>query len=60
MKKYQVWVYVPQDEDWNDIDVVVFEIEAFNCNDAKQQAVVEAESRYEDCYVWEVTEEHII
>lgn len=57
MNTYQVFIDVPQDEEWLDIEVVSMEIEAFNCNDAKQIAVREAEAMYEDCYVWEVTED---
>lgn len=60
MKKYQVFIDVPQDDEWQEIIVESMEIEAFNCDDAKQQAVRLAESLYEDCYVWEVTEDDLI
>lgn len=57
MNKYQVFIDVPQDEEWENIDVETIIVEAFNCDDAKQIAVREAEAMYEDCYVWEVKEE---
>lgn len=58
MKTYQVFVDVPQDGDWEKpIKVETIIVKAFNCDDAKQIAVREAEAMYEDCYVWEVLEE---
>lgn len=58
MNKYQVFIDVPQDGEWeNIIDVETIIVEAFNCDDAKQIAVREAEALYGDCYVWEVTED---
>lgn len=60
MKKYQVFIDVPQDDEWQEISVESMEIEAFNCDDAKQQAVRFAEEMYKDCYVWEVTEDDVI
>ena len=60
MKEYQVFIDVPQDEEWENIDVETIIVEAFNCDDAKQIAVREAEAIYEDCYVCEVTEEDTI
>jgi len=60
MKTYQVFIDVPLDEEWQNIDVETIIVEAFNCDDAKQIAVREAEAIYGDCYVWEVTEDDII
>lgn len=60
MKKYQVYIDVPLDEDWNDIEVKEMEVRAKTCGDALIKANIKAEEIYGDCYVWEVTEEDII
>lgn len=60
MKKYQVFIDVAQTESWENIRVETMEVEAFNCDGAKQSAVTQAESLYEHCYVWEVTEDDVI
>lgn len=58
--KYQVYIDVPSDCEWEDIDVKSMEIEAFNCKDAHRKAVEEAEKLYPDFYVWEVIENDAI
>ena len=60
LKEYQVFIDVPQDEDWEEIEVESTTVEAFNCNDAYQTATREAQEKYEDFYVWEITEDDII
>lgn len=57
MNKYQVYIDVPQDGDWDDVAVETMEVYAFNCNDAKIVANIEANHIYRGCYVWEITEE---
>lgn len=60
MKIYQIFIDVPQDENWEDIEVESTTVEAFNPNDAFMKATREAEEKYEDFYVWEVTENDLI
>lgn len=60
MKTYLVHVDVPQENDWENIEVESMEVEAFNCDEAKRIATIVAEGLYEDCYVWEVTEDDVI
>lgn len=56
IKTYQVYIDVPGDCEWEDIDVKSMEIEAFNCKDAHRKAIREAQKRYSAFYVWEVIE----
>lgn len=60
MKKYQVFIDVAKDEDWEEIEVETMEIEAFNPDDAFIRAVREADNLYENFYVWEVTKDDVI
>lgn len=60
MKKYQIFIDIPIDDDWEDIEVESIVVEAFNCNDAFMKATREAQELYEDFYVWEVTEDDIL
>lgn len=57
MNTYQVFIDVPKDEDWNEIEVESLEIEAKNTNEAYVSAISEARKLWEAFYVWEVTEE---
>lgn len=57
MNTYQVFIDVPQDEEWINVEVETMLIEAINCDDAKQKADREVSAIYEDYYVWEITEE---
>lgn len=60
MKKYQVFIDVPQDDEWEEIAVESMVVEAFNPDDAFIRAVREADNLYENFYIWEVTEEDLI
>ena len=56
MNKYNVIVDIPQDEDWNDIEVETMEVEAETANEARDKAVDEVHAKHEEYYVWEVLE----
>ena len=58
MKRYQVFIDVPKDGDWeNEIDVITIEVEADNPNMARDLADNIASDSYEAYYVWEVRED---
>lgn len=57
MKKYQVYIDVAEDENFEDIVVESTTVEALNPDDAYMEAVKEAQEDYEYFYVWEVTED---
>lgn len=57
MNTYQVFIDIPQDEEWENINVETMEIKAKSCGDALIIANRKAEEIYDDFYVWEVTED---
>lgn len=57
MNTYQVFIDVPQDEEWINIEVESMEIEANDCWEAQEKAIEKAQEIYDDFYVWEVTED---
>lgn len=57
MNKYQVFIDVPQDDLWVNIEVKDMIVEANSCYEAEQIAIEEADKLYKDFYVWIVNEE---
>lgn len=56
MSTYQIFVDLPIDGNWDNIEVDTFEVEAINISQAYRIAQEQAKHNYEKFYVWEVTE----
>lgn len=57
MNKYQVYIDVPQDDEWENIDVETEIVEANTPQEAEEKTTMRYSDSGVDFYVWEVTEE---
>lgn len=57
MNKYQVFIDVPQDDEWENIDVETEIVEANTPQEAEEKTMMRYSDSGVDLYVWEVTEQ---
>ncbi len=57
MKKYQVYIDVSQDDDWENIEVETEVIEANTPQEAEERVMMRYSDSGVNFYVWEVTED---
>jgi hypothetical protein len=58
--KYQAFVDIPVDNDWENIEVVDYIVSGNNPEEARDNAAKEAQKEYDDFYVWEISDEDLI
>lgn len=57
MNKYQVFIDVAQDDEWENIEVETEVVEAKTPQEAEERVMMRYSDSGVDFYVWEVTEE---
>lgn len=58
--KYQVFVDIPLDEEWEECEVETLIIEADSPDEAMEKVDVEMVKTHENFYIWQVTNDDII